>query len=70
MYSWIEFGRCLLKQWTGFESGITMTTLFTFEDAQRHKEKGDCWLIIDGKVIVTCVFSLDVWFIGVVGSWS
>ncbi|KAG0631182.1 hypothetical protein M758_1G234100 [Ceratodon purpureus] len=27
-----------------------MTTLFTFEDAQRHKEKGDCWLIIDGKV--------------------
>lgn len=28
-----------------------MTTVFTFADVEQHKGKGDCWLVIGGKVI-------------------
>ncbi|XP_075096059.1 cytochrome b5-like [Nicotiana tabacum] len=28
----------------------TLTKLFTMEEASQHNTKGDCWVVIDGKV--------------------
>jgi cytochrome b involved in lipid metabolism len=28
----------------------TMATVFTLADCQKHRDREDCWIIVDGKV--------------------